>query len=235
MVEELVSAGAKELGIDLPERATNLFRKYYDLLSRRNQEFNLTTIEGEAQTSRLHFLDSIAPLTVWDFQKKSVLDIGTGAGFPGIPMLIAEPTITLTLIEATEKKTAFLREVCNELVLEVRCLNDRAEHLATLLEYREQFDAVVSRAVAHMNILVELCLPYVKPGGRFFALKSEESDEEIKEAEHAIQVLGGKLENVHELILPGTSIKRRIIEVLKTANTDSRYPRRYARIQKAPL
>ncbi len=235
MVEELVLEGARKLGIELHEDAPGRFRTYYDLIARRNREFNLTSIEGEEATSQRHFLDSIATITVWDFREKSVMDVGSGAGFPGIPMLIAEPTIRLTLLEATEKKANFLREVCADLNLEATCLNGRAELLALDREYRERSDAVVSRAVAELSVLAELCLPLVRPGGRFFALKSEDSDGEIEGAEHAFEVLGGKLGEVHELTIPGTSIKRRIVEVLKTEETDPRYPRRYARIQKSPL
>ena len=171
----LILSGAQSLNVTLPENARQNFRTYYDLLERRNREFNLTAIKGEEDAARLHFLDCIGLVTVFDFADKSVIDIGSGAGFPGLPLKITVPTIDLTMVDSTEKKVDFLREVSGEMNLDTTCIHGRAEELATT-DMRESRDVAVSRAVARLNMLCELCLPFVKVGGHFVAMKSSDSD-----------------------------------------------------------
>ena len=235
MLEKLIERGSDALGIPLPEGAPGAFRVYYDLLTRRNREFNLTAIEGEAGTAALHFLDSLSLLTLRDFKDKKVVDVGTGPGFPGLPLMIGEPSIALTLIDSTEKKVNFLREVCGELHIGASCLHARAEELGQDPAYREHYDVAVSRAVARLNALAELCLPLVKVGGTFIAMKAQDSEEEIAEAAHAIEVLGGKISEIASYAIPGTDTVRKAVIIEKTAPTPVKYPRRFAKIQKSPL
>ena len=235
MLEEKLAEGAKTLGISLPEGATNLYRAYFDALSEANRRFNLTAIEGEDEAAALHFLDSIALLTCADLHEKTVIDVGTGGGLPGLALKIAEPTLDLTLLDATEKKVAFLEALTVGLGIPCRCLAGRAEELGRDPENREQYDIAVARAVAELRILAELCLPFVRVGGQFLAMKAEDSDEEIREAGSAVEKLGGRLADVREYAIPGTDILRRVAVVEKIAPTPERYPRRWAAIQKRPL
>jgi len=231
----IIENGAKELNIDLPPDATAGFRVYYDFLEEQGQHFNLTALSGIEEVARLHFLDSIALLGTMDFKGKKVIDIGSGAGFPGLPLKIAEPSIDLTLLDATGKKVAFLSELCGKLGLEATCVNARAEEAVHLLEFREQYDIVVSRAVARLNALCEMCLPFVKVGGTFIAMKSIDSDDEAGEAKNAIVILGAKAEKMHDYTIPGTDITHRFVIITKVTKTLEKYPRRFAKIQKSPL
>ncbi len=233
-LEDILKSGAPELGVPLSENAVAGLRAYYELLMRRNAEFNLTAIKGEEDAARLHFLDCLGLISVCDLRNKRVADVGAGGGFPGWPVRIAEPSVDITLIDSTEKKVNFLREVGEELGLEASCIHARAEELGQG-EARESFDAVLSRAVARLNILSELCLPLVKPGGFFAAMKAEDSDLEIKEAENAIKLLGGAEPEIREYRIPGTEIIRRVLIIRKIKPTPLKYPRRYGAIKKAPL
>ncbi len=235
MLEEIITKGAGEMGLVLPGPAPGAFRRYYELLTARNREFNITAIEGEDAAAKLHFLDCAALTALWDFKGKSVIDVGSGGGFPGIPILICEPTVNLTMLDSTEKKVGFTREVCRELGFEAESLCGRAEELALEPEHRERYDAAVSRAVAKLNVLSELCLPFVRVGGVFIAMKSAASGEEVREAEGAIAALGGELAETREYAIPGTDIVRRAVIIRKTAPTGKKYPRRYGKIVKKPL
>ncbi len=235
MIEELVIDGAAELGLELPAAAAGLIRAYYDNLRTRSRQFNLTAIEGEEDTARLHFLDSLALMKFADFRAAKVADVGTGAGFPGLPLLIANPDMELALIDSTGKKIDFLRETLEKMGLTADTICARAEELGQRREYRERYDAAVSRAVAALPVLVELCLPLVKVGGAFYAMKSADTDAELAESRGAVKALGGIIAAVHEYTLPGTEIRRRVIEIKKTAETDMKYPRRFPRIKKEPL
>lgn len=233
-LESVLTRGAESLGIALPQEAVGRFRTYYDLLDKRSKEFNLTAIKGEDEAATLHFLDSIGVLTVYDFTDKSIIDIGTGAGFPGLPLAIAEPTVSATLVDSTEKKVDFLREVSEAVGLDTNCIHGRAEELAAG-DLRQSCDVAVSRAVARLDMLCELCMPFVKVGGAFVALKSSDSDQEITEAAGAIATLGGAPAKIAEYKLPGTDITRRAVIIEKVSDTPAKYPRRYAKIQKSPL
>ena len=194
---------------------------------------DLTAVLGEEETAQRHFLDSLSLMTLATSVGARVLDVGSGACFPGLPLKLAEPSLSLTLLDAQGKRVDFLRELTEKLGVEAECLHARAEEQALLPGYREGCDFAVSRAVARLNMLSELCLPFVKPGGAFLAMKSRDSDEELREAEKAIKCLGGKLEEVRELTVAG--IPRRVAVIRKVKPTPKGYPRRFAKIKKEPL
>jgi len=231
----IVAQGAKELNIDLPPTAEAAFRAYYDFLEKHGQNVNLTAISGVEEVACLHFLDSITLLKATAFKDAKVIDIGSGAGFPGIPLKIAEPTIDLTLLEATGKKVSFLSDLCAELNISATCVNARAEEAARTTEMRELYDIAVARAVARLNVLCELCLPFVRIGGCFIAMKSIDSTEEIKESQNAIKTLGAELYELYDYTIPDTEITHRAVLIRKAAETPMKYPRRFAKMQKVPL
>ena len=231
-MEELLRQGLTALGLP-PESAPDLAR-YGEMLREKNRVMNLTAIEDPAEIAALHFLDSAALLTLADFRNKRVADVGTGAGFPGLPLRILEPSLSLTLLDAQNKRVEFLKEVCAALGLsDVTCVHARAEEFAA--DHREGFDLVVSRAVANLRLLAELCLPLVKEGGRFLAMKSVDSDQELAESRHAIETLGGAVETASSYVIPGTEIRHRVIFIKKLWKTDKKYPRTFAKIKKHPL
>ena len=207
--------------------------RYCDLLLEKNQVMNLTAITDPAEVVRRHFLDSAALLPSRAFPGKGVLDLGTGAGFPGVVLKILDPSIRLTLLDSTAKRVDWLRELCGELGLRegVEFIHARGEVLAHEKEHREQYDIVVSRAVASMPLLAELCLPFVKPGGLFFAMKSNKTDEEIDAARPLIARLGGTDPYVMDYKLPDTEIFHRLVTVHKRAAAPKSYPRGWARMK----
>lgn len=235
MLEEIIAGGASALGICLPEGAAEQYRRYYRRLIEANESFNLTAIEGEDAAARLHFLDSIAVLRYADIAGARVIDVGTGGGLPGLALKIARPAADMTLLDATEKKVAFLEGLTQELGLPCRCVAARGEELSHSPEYRESFDIAVARAVAQLRVLAELCLPFVKVGGRFLALKSADTDGEIDSARQTVEALGGKITAVNAYTIPGTEIPRRVITIEKTSPTPAKYPRRWAAMQKRGL
>jgi len=233
MLENILSGGFEAMGLEPHEKSIDRFRLYYELLTERNKVMNLTAISGEEDCAKLHFLDSAAPLLIADMAGKSVIDVGTGAGFPGLPIKIMEPDIDLTLLDSLDKRIRFLGEVCAESGLEnVEFIHGRAEEPG---ERREKYDFAVSRAVARLSMLCEFCLPYVKPGGAFLALKGPAAAEELDEAKNAIRLLGGKLERVFEYSVPGTQLRHNIVVIRKVSPTPKKYPRRFAMIKKSPL
>lgn len=237
MMEELIRAGLTALNLTLPSPdVPKKLAEYGRLLLEKNQVMNLTAITDPALVAALHFLDSAAVLGAADFRDKRVIDVGTGAGFPGLPLRLLEPTICLTLLDSLGKRVDWLREVCVVLGTEdVECLHQRAEEQALKPGYREGYDLAVSRALAELRLLCELCLPYVKVGGRFLALKSVGSDEELSAATAGIRLLGGKVLSPYDYPIPGTDIIHRVVIVEKVAPTPKGYPRRWAKIQKSPL
>lgn len=233
MLEHILSEGFEAMGLKPDEKTIERLRCYYELLEERNKVMNLTAISGEEDCARLHFLDSSAPLLAADMRGKSVIDVGTGAGFPGLPLKIMEPSISLTLLDSLDKRIKFLAEVCAETGLEdVQCIHGRAEECG---ERRESYDFAVSRAVARLSMLCEFCLPYVKVGGAFLALKGPAVTEELEEAKKAISILGGKVERVFEYAVPGTELRHNIVIIRKVAPTPKKYPRRFAMMKKSPL
>ena len=223
--------------MNLPDNAPDAFCTYYKELVSANQVMNLTAIIDEAEAARLHFLDSIALLRAADFKDKCVLDVGTGAGFPGLPLKIVEDSISLTLLDSLQKRIGFLEALCEKLELtNVECIHGRAEELAGVSgDMRESFDIVTSRALARLPVLCELCLPFVKPGGLFIAMKSGGSGEEVQNAITACIVLGGGTPETFEYSVPGTDIVRHAVIVKKITETPVKYPRRFAKIQSSPL
>ena len=233
MLEDILHSGFSELGLLTAPETVERFRLYYELLNEKNAVMNLTAISGEENTARLHFLDSLSPLLLFGMDGQSVIDVGTGAGFPGLPMKIACPGIRLTLLDSQNKRVEFLSDVCQQLGLtSVECVHARAEDCA---ERRESYDFAVSRAVARLNVLCELCLPYVRIGGAFLALKGPALSEELDESKKAISLLGGKLERVFDYSIPGVEARHNIAVIRKLYSTPPKYPRRFAQIKKSPL
>ena len=234
MLEEILRSGFAELSLPLDGRALERYRLYADLLEETNKVMNLTAIEGEDETARLHFLDSAALLTLADFHDKRVIDVGTGAGFPGLALKIACPELSLVLLDSLDKRVGFLRETCEKLDLnDVSCVHARAEEAPKA--WRGGFDIAVSRAVARLNLLCELCLPLVKTGGLFIAMKGVEHDEELHEAKNAIRILGAVVEGEKDYVIPGTEIRHSAILIRKKTETPPKYPRRWSQIKKQPL
>ena len=234
-ITHTVERGARRLGISLPPGSFAAFETYHALLEQKNKSVNLTAIKGAEDVAHLHFLDSLALLGFASFKDARVVDVGSGAGFPGVPLKLAEPSIELTLIDATAKRVAFLKELCAAIGIEAECVHARAEESARAPEMRERFDIAVSRAVARLSVLAELCLPFVRVGGLFIAMKGAESDAELAEARNAMDVLGSEYEDARDYTIPETEITHRVIIIRKTAQTPSQYPRRFAKILKSPL
>ena len=231
-MEQLLRDGLTTLG--LPTGGIPALIRYADLLVEKNKVMNLTAITEPADIAALHFLDSAALLTLADWKGKTVADIGTGAGFPGLPLRIVDPSIRLTLLDAQNKRVEFLKEVCGELGLaDVECVHARAEEFAA--DHREGFDLVTSRAVAALPLLCELCLPLVNVGGSFISMKSVDAGAELDSARRAIEVLGGTVDRVVDYDIPGTEIRHRAIVIKKARETPKKYPRAFAKIKKNPL
>lgn len=233
-MHQILKDGFEALGLPFTEEMSDRFRKYYDYLTEKNSVMNLTAITGEEETSRLHFLDCAALSSVYNFSGASVIDVGTGAGFPGLPLKIAVPDISLTLLDSHKKRMTFLEETCCKLELkEVRCISERAEE--TTSDIGGSFDIAVSRAVARLNILCELCMPFVHVGGVFIAMKGPDCAEELAEASKAISILGGKTPEIKKYTIPGTDIVHSAVIIEKVKPTPADYPRQFGRIKKAPL
>ncbi|MCL2046130.1 MAG: 16S rRNA (guanine(527)-N(7))-methyltransferase RsmG [Oscillospiraceae bacterium] len=232
---KIIEDGTAKLNIEMPTNAIEAFGVYFAFLEEKSKEINLTSITGVEDVAQLHFLDSLAMLMVDSFDGKRVIDVGSGAGFPGLPIKIVIPTMELTLLDATAKKVDFLRALSSELGLETNCIHERAEEASQKEQFRGKFDIAISRAVARLNVLCELCLPFVCIGGMFYGMKGIDSNDEIEEAQNAIVALGGKIESIVDYAIPETDIHHRIIGIKKTASTPDAYPRRFARISKSPL
>lgn len=227
--------GLREMNIDLPDSAVDALCLYGERLTQKNGDINLTSITDAPSVASLHFLDSLSILSVADLLGKRLIDVGCGAGFPGLPLKIAVPELDLTLLDSTGKRIDWLRELCAELRVDADCIHARAEEQAHLEGNRESYDFAVSRAVARLNVLSELCLPYCRVGGNFIAMKSVESDEEVEQALPAIRLMGGELADCRDYPVPGTDIIHRLVIIKKVKGTPAGYPRRFARIKKEPV
>ena len=231
-MEQLLRDGLASLG--LPADGIPALLRFSDLLVEKNKVMNLTAITEPADIATLHFLDCASLLPLLDWKGKTVVDVGTGAGFPGMPLRILEPSLHLTLLDSLNKRIDFLKEVCDDLGLrDVDCVHARAEEFAA--QHREGFDIVTSRAVANLRMLSELCLPLVKVGGFFLSMKSVDSDAELEDAQQAIAILGGRVTDVKDYVIPGTEVTHRVIFVQKLKETPKKYPRAFAKIKKSPL
>lgn len=229
---DILRAGLRELGLD--EAKAEPLEAFASLVLERNRVMNLTAITDPADFARLHLLDSAALLNVADFSGKRVVDVGTGAGFPGVPLRILRDDFDLTLLDSTAKRVNFLAESCETLGLKrVECVCARAEDFAA--ERRERYDVAVSRAVAAMPVLCELCLPLVKVGGRFLAMKSARSDDELTAAARAIETLGGRVARVVDYAIPDSDVTHRAVVIEKVKPTPRPYPRAFGQIKKRPL
>ena len=220
--------------IDISDDQLAQFDRYYEMLVEKNKVMNLTAITERDKVILKHFVDSIALSNYYDLKDQSIIDIGTGAGFPGLPLKILIPTLEVTLFDSLNKRVLFLNDVINELGLTgIRAIHGRAEDGGRDRALRESFDLAVSRAVANMSVLSEYCLPFVKPGGYFIAYKTDKVDEELSAAGHAISTLGGKLEKVEKLDISG--LGRSFVFVKKQKPTPKAYPRKAGTANKQPL
>jgi len=227
--------GLSDLNIDLTEKQIEQFLKYYEILVETNKVMNLTAITEFDEVIEKHFLDSLSLVRVFDLNRNvKILDLGTGAGFPGIPLKIAFPEIDIVLADSLNKRVKFLNEVVETLQLkQVETVHGRAEELARNKKYREQFDLCTSRAVANLSSLSEYCIPFVKEGGRFISYKSGEIEEEVDQAKRAIHILGGKLDQIYKFDLHEQ--KRSFVIIEKVKKTPSVYPRKAGTPTKEPL
>ena len=231
-MRETLNQGLPALG--LGTEAVPALEAFSALLLERNQVMNLTAITEPKDVAALHLLDSLALVGLAGLERQNVVDVGTGAGFPGVPLAIALPELRITLLDSLGKRVNFLQESCGNLGLNnVRCIHGRAEEFA--LKHREGFDVAVSRAVAALPVLCELCLPLVKVGGQFLAMKSSHTEEEIGQAKAGISLLGGRIIAVKDYVIPTTDVVHRLVIVEKISPTPKKYPRRFAQMKKQPL
>ena len=237
-MKDIIANGLSQLGLTdkVPENAPELLARYGQLLIEKNEVMNLTAITDPDQVAKLHMLDCAALLNCADFKGKTLIDVGTGAGFPGIPLKILVPELEITLLDSLNKRVNWLNEVIAELGLTgIKAIHARAEEQALVKGYRDSFDFVTARAVADLRLLGEICLPYAKVGGTFLSMKSVGSDEELQNAAHAIKFMGGRVRGSEDYTIPGTDVTHRVLFIDKVAPTLKGYPRRWAKIQKDPL
>ncbi len=233
-MREILQSGFSELNLPISDLQIEKFEKFYEMLSEKNKVMNLTAISGKTDTARLHFLDCAAVLNATDFRCKQVIDVGTGAGFPGMPLIIACPEIEkITLLDSLNKRISFLSECVEELDIQnAEPIHARAEDA---IELRENYDIAVSRAVARLNVLCEFSLPFVKLGGVFIAMKGPKATDELSEAATALEILGGEILEEIEYKIPQTDIVHTLVVIKKVRNTPEKYPRKFSAIKKSPL
>ena len=224
-------------GVELTKVQINQFLKYYELLIEWNGFMNLTAITEYDDVMKKHFVDSLSLIQTFDIDREvSVIDVGTGAGFPGLALKIAYPKLKVTLLDSLNKRIKFLNEVIEQLGLTgIETVHGRAEDFAKPGKLREKYDLCVSRAVANMSTLTEYCLPFVKVGGEFISYKSEKTEEEFKNAQKAISVLGGKFDRNKEFYLPDSDIYRNLVVIKKYKDTPKKYPRKAGMPSKEPI
>lgn len=233
--KELLLTGAAEYGVQLDDEAVERFNIYAEMLVERNKVMNLTAITESDDIVRKHFVDSLSLLSVVDIPNNAkVIDVGTGAGFPGLPLMIARPDIRMTLLDSTKKRLSFIEDVSRETSLNPEILHSRAEDAGKSEDYRERFDLATARAVSNLRDLSEYCLPFVKKGGLFTPMKSAKADDEIAEAKKAIHVLGGQIDKKVSFDLDGAGA-RTVIVIKKISQTPTKYPRASAKIAKLPI
>ena len=226
-----LAAGLPELGLDLSPEIQNQLCAFGRAMVKQNEVMNLTGITEDEAVAKMHLLDSLTVLSTADLAGKKLIDVGCGAGFPGVPLAIAAPTAQITLLDSLGKRMKWLEEVLPPLGVTAECITARAEE--AVVDRRESYDFATSRAVARLNILLELTAPYVRVGGKVLAMKGSAAREELEDSRNAIKRLGLKLEEVHEFPIDGTA--HAVIVLRKVAPTPPKYPRRFAQIKKAPL
>ncbi|MBR1738304.1 MAG: 16S rRNA (guanine(527)-N(7))-methyltransferase RsmG [Firmicutes bacterium] len=232
-MKEYLKKYAGIIGVDIDDKKAEMFERYKDILIEKNKVMNLTAITEEKDIVIKHFIDSVIPLCYRDFSGKDVIDIGTGAGFPGMPIKIVCEKVNMTLVDSLRKRIDFLNEAAEYIGIgDIKTFHIRAEDAGKDKQFREKYDYCVSRAVASLNILSEYCLPLIKIGGEFIALKGPEAENEIKEAEKAIEVLGGGIEEIKYTDIYGTDIKHNIVFIKKVKECPEKYPRRANKIGK---
>lgn len=234
---DLMAKSAEDVGLQLSKEQYEKFIIYMRLLQEWNEKINLTAIVDDEDIVKKHFIDSIKAFKRDEFKiARSLIDVGTGAGFPGLPIAIMKGDINITLLDSLNKRVNFLNTVKNKLELfNVTTIHSRAEDGAKNNDLREKFDIATSRAVANMSVLTEFCLPYVRTGGSFIALKGPSVDQEIHESMNAIKILGGKLVEICEVNIEGTELKHNLVVVKKIKECSKSYPRKAGMITKNPL
>lgn len=233
----LLSKGALDLSLDLKNSEINQFIKYKELLKDWNTKINITAITDDDEIDTKHFLDSLTPFVTEIFNgNKKIIDIGTGGGFPGVPLKIVNPDLNVTLLDSLNKRIIFLNEVINQLGLkDIEAIHGRAEELSIQPQYREKYDVCVSRAVASLDTLSEYCIPFVKVGGYFVSMKGPDIDEELKLSKNAIDTLGAKVIDTKLVEIPETDIVHSLIIIQKIRQTPTKYPRGGGKPKKNPL
>ncbi len=234
---EVLSKGIKELNLELTDEQKSKFSLYKNLLTEWNKKINITTITEDDEVDIKHFLDSLTSMVTGLFEgNKSVIDIGTGGGFPGVPLKIMNEQLNVSLLDSLNKRIIFLNEVISQLELKkIMAIHGRAEELGLKPEYREKYDICISRAVASLSILSEYCIPFVKVGGHFISMKGPEVDEEIEESKNAIKLLGGKVVEKKIIKIPQSDIVHSLIVIEKIKQTPLKYPRGGGKPRKSPL
>lgn len=233
--KELMKENLKELNIDLSDVQLEQFHNYMNILIEWNKFMNLTGITDPKEVITKHFIDSLTVLYKID-KNVSVIDVGTGAGFPGIPIKIAFPETRVVLLDSLNKRIKFLNEVIEKLELkDIETIHGRAEEYGKNKNYREKYDIAIARAVAPLNILLEYLMPFAKVNGKCLCMKGSSSEEEIENSKNAIKVLGGEIVETKDFYIPNTDIKRRIVQVNKTKETNNKYPRKAGTPSKEPL
>lgn len=237
--KDRLSRELNQFSIILENLQINQFYQYYELLDEWNKVMNLTAITDQKEVITKHFVDSLALVKAMgeiSTKEYKIIDIGTGAGFPGIPLKIAFPQLKITLMDSLNKRIKFLNEVIEQLGLkEITAMHSRAEDLGRDKDYREKYDLSVSRAVANLSTLSEYCMPFVKPGGFFISYKSGKIEEELSSAKHAIFLLGGKVNRIESFTLDGAEAERTLIKIEKVSEISKRYPRKAGVPGKEPL
>ncbi|HEY8892425.1 MAG TPA: 16S rRNA (guanine(527)-N(7))-methyltransferase RsmG [Clostridium sp.] len=234
---DILNEASNNVGLEFNEKKYDEFMRYKDLIKEWNEKINLTAIKEDEEIIKKHFIDS---MKVFKFDQlknaKSVIDIGTGGGFPGIPMKIIKPEINIVLLDSLNKRIKFLNEVIKDLQLEnIKAIHGRAEDFAQEFQYREKFDIAVSRAVANLTVLSEFCIPYVKVGGYFVAMKGPAVEDEIKLSKNAIRMLGGKIEHIEKVYIEDSDLNHNLVIIKKIAGTQKKYPRKAGMVTRNPL
>lgn len=227
----------KNFDLNITEKQATQLQKFYELTVEWNEKINLTAITDEEDFLVKHYLDSSLVARHLDMNGiKSIVDVGTGGGFPGIPLKILFPHLKVVLLDSLNKRISYLKLVCEILELDqVECLHGRAEDMGQNIHYREKFDCCVSRAVSDLSVLSEYCIPFIRVGGQFIAYKSVDSEDEINNAQNAITILGGKVDHIVKDAIPNTLIERKLVFITKIRQTNKKYPRKSGTPAKSPL